>query len=309
LTPQEIHHIGLKEVERIRQEMLDLIQSTGFQGSFKEFLDFIKTDPQFFYSNSEELLNGYQILTRHIETQLTTLFSQLPSLPCEVIPVPSYSEESQIAAYYCPGSTSQQRPGYFFINTSYPQLRPKWEMEPLALHEALPGHHLQISLAQEIQDIPEFRKHASFTAYIEGWGLYSESLGHELGLYQNPYSIFGKLTYEMLRAIRLVVDTGMHAMGWSREQAIQFFKQYVGMSDHEIATEVDRYLVLPAQALAYKIGELKIKEMRRLATQELGDRFDIRAFHFAWLQHGTLPLDIAEQQIDKWIQESVTAVK
>jgi uncharacterized protein (DUF885 family) len=305
LTPEEIHAIGLKEVERIQQEMAAIIQLSGFKGSFEEFLKFLKTDPQFFYSSREELLQGYRALTRHIESQLPLLFNQLPTLPYEVIPIPSYSEESQIGAYYCQGSLVDNRPGYFFINTSYPEQRPKWEMEPLALHEAVPGHHLQIALAQEIQGLPEFRKHAFFTAYIEGWGLYAESLGFELGLYQNVYSIFGRLTCEMLRAIRLVVDTGMHAMGWSREQAIDYFKQHVGMSDHEIETEVDRYLVMPGQALAYKIGELKIQEMRQLAAKTLGEKFDIRAFHQEWLQHGTVPLNIAEQQIQRWINQTL----
>lgn len=303
LTPQQINEIGIKEVERIYQEMLAIIKSTGFEGSFEEFLQFLKSDPQFFYSNRHELLSGYQKLTRDIESQLYLLFAKLPSLPYEVVPVPSYSEESQIAAYYCHGSVTDNRPGYFFINTSYPEQRPKWEMEPLALHEAVPGHHLQITLANELE-LPEFRKNAHFTAYIEGWGLYAESLGFELGLYQNPYSIFGRLSYEMLRAIRLVVDTGIHAMGWSRDQAINYFKQYLGMSDHEIVTEVDRYLVMPGQALAYKIGELKLHEMRRLSTQTLGEQFDIRDFHQTWLQHGTVPLDIAEQQIRQWIKQS-----
>jgi uncharacterized protein (DUF885 family) len=309
LTPQEIHNIGLKEVERIHQEMLAVIQSTQFKGTFEEFLHFIKTDRQFYYSNREDLLKGYQTLTRHIESKLPLLFAQLPSLPFEVLPIPSYTEESQIAAYYCPGSVNHKRPGVFFINTSYPEKRAKWEMEPLSLHEAVPGHHLQITLAQEIKKIPEFRKNTNFTAYIEGWGLYAESLGLDLGLYQDSYSNFGRLSYEMMRAIRLVVDTGMHAMGWSREQAIAFFKQHVGMSDHEIMAEVDRYLVMPGQALAYKIGELKIKEMRRLATEQLGEKFDIRAFHHAWLEHGTLPLDIAENQIHQWIQQSKNFTK
>lgn len=305
LTPQEIHLIGLKEVQRIHNEMKEIIQSSPFKGSFEEFLNFIETDPQFFYSNREDLLHGYRTLTKYIESKLSLLFAEFPTLPFEVIPIPAYSEESQIGAYYCPGSLANGRPGYFYINTSYPEKRPKWEMEPLALHEAVPGHHLQISLAQELNNIPEFRKNSTFTAYVEGWGLYAESLGAEFGLYRDCYSNFGRLTYEMLRAIRLVVDTGMHALGWTREEAIQFFKKYVGMSDHEISTEVDRYLVLPGQALAYKIGELKLKEMRSLAGKQLGDRFDIRAFHTAWLQNGTLPLDIAEQKIHEWILKTL----
>lgn len=307
LTPEEIHALGLKEVARIQQAMFDIMDEAHFEGNFEEFLHFLKTDPQFFFSTREDLLHSYQTLTRHIETKLPLLFAKLPKLPFEVVPIPAYSEESQIAAYYCQGSVAYQRPGYFFINTSYPEQRSKWEMEPLALHEAVPGHHLQISIAQELQDMPEFRKNAPFTAYIEGWGLYAEGLGKEIGLYRDPYSKFGRLTYEMLRAIRLVVDTGMHAMDWSRDQAIDFFKQYVSMSDHEIVTEVDRYLVMPGQALAYKIGELKTLEMRAWATQMLGNRFDVRAFHDVWLKHGTLTLDIAEQQVRQWVEETLNS--
>lgn len=305
LTPEEIHAIGLKEVRRIQQEMLTLVKTSGFTGSFAEFLQFLKSDPQFFFTSREELLKGYQTLSHQIEAKLPQLFSKLPALPFEVIPVPSYAEKSQGVAYYSHGSLADNRPGYFFINTSYFEQRPKWEMIPLALHEAVPGHHLQLTLAQELKNIPEFRKHTNFTAYIEGWGLYAESLGSELGLYQDPYSQFGRLSYEMLRAMRLVVDTGMHALGWSREQAIAFFKQHVGFSDHEIEVEIDRYLVAPGQAVAYKIGELKIQEMRRLANKVLGPQFNIRDFHAEWLKHGTVPLDIAEQQIREWIRRSL----
>lgn len=301
LSAEEIHEIGIREVKRIYQEMLKVIASTSFNGSFHEFLHFLKTDSQFFYSDRADLLKGYQDLTQYIESQLPKLFTKLPKLPYKVLPIPAYAEESQITAYYCQGSSVDQRPGCFFINTSFPETRPKWEMEPLALHEAVPGHHLQITLAQEIADIPEFRRHCGYTAYIEGWGLYAESLGEELGLYRNPYSQFGRLTYEMLRAIRLVVDTGMHAKGWSRQDAIEFFKDYVGLNEHEIKTEVDRYLAMPGQALAYKIGELKIKELKQLAQEELGDLFDIRIFHEEWLKHGALPLEITEDLIRQWI--------
>ncbi len=303
LTPEEIHAIGCKEVERIHQAMLQVMENTPFKGNFEAFLHFLKTDRQFFYPNREELLAGYRALTKSIQTKLPLLFSDAPPLPFEVIPVPSYSEEAQTGAYYCHGSKEHNRPGRFFINTNRPEERPKWEMIPLALHEAVPGHHLQISLAQELTHLPEFRKSGHFTAYIEGWGLYAESLGSEFGLYQDPYSQFGKLSFEMLRAIRLVVDTGMHAMGWTRQEAIDYFKRYVGMSDHEIMAEVDRYLVMPGQALAYKIGELKIQDMRQLAKEKLGEQFSIQAFHHAWLENGTVPLDIAEQHIHEWIHQ------
>lgn len=303
LSPQEIHQIGLAEVERIHQDMLDIIASLQFTGSFDDFLQFLRTHPQFFYTDRESLLKGYQDLTKLIESRLSTLFKKLPLLPFEVVPVPAYSEEGQVSAYYYPGSLTLNRPGYFFINVSHLEDSPTWEMEPLALHEAVPGHHLQISLAQELDELPAFRKEAHYTAYIEGWGLYAESLGTELGLYQDPYSKFGRLTYEKFRAIRLVVDTGLHAMGWSRQEAIDYFKKHIGLSEETITTEVDRYLVMPGQALAYKVGELKIKELRQLAAQTLGEKFDVCAFHDEWLRHGALPLDAAEQVIKTWITE------
>ncbi len=308
-SPAEIHAIGLMEVERIHREMKAVIASSDFKGSFEDFLHFLKTDPQFFHASREELLGAYTALTQWIESQLPAFFAKLPVLPFKVVPVPSYAAKSQAAAYYLPGSLSDGRPGYFFIDASDLKGRPKWEMAVLALHEAVPGHHLQISLAQELSHLPEFRKHAFFTAYIEGWGLYAEGLGSALGLYQDPYSLFGRLTYEMMRALRLVVDTGMHAMGWSREQALGFFKRYVSMGETEIGTEIDRYLVLPGQALAYKIGELKLLEMRRLAEEALGEAFDVRVFHSAWLKHGTLPLEVAEENIRQWIRETRETVE
>ncbi len=304
LTPFEIHVIGLEEVDRIYQQLLAVMNSTHFKGDFKAFLSFLQTDPQFFYSSREDLIKGYQTLTQQIEMQLPTLFLKLPKLPFEVTSIPTYAEEAQTAAYYCSGSFAQGRPGYFFVNTGNLETRAKWEMAPLALHEAVPGHHLQLSLAQEMEHLPEFRKNSNFTAYIEGWGLYAESLGTELGLYRDPYAKFGRLSCEMLRAVRLVVDTGMHALGWSREEAIQYFKRYVGLGEHEIATEVDRYLVMPGQALAYKIGELKIQELRHFSMQAQGERFDIRHFHNEWLKHGALPLDIVDALIRKWADQT-----
>jgi uncharacterized protein (DUF885 family) len=214
--------------------------------------------------------------------------------------VPSYAEKSQTTAYYEPGSPEAGRPGYFYANTYDLRARPKWEMEPLALHEAVPGHHLQIALAQELAALPEFRKHGFYTAYVEGWGLYAESLGGEMGFYQDPYARFGQLTYEMWRAIRLVVDTGIHALGWSRQQAIDYFIANAGKAEHDIVVEVDRYIVWPGQALAYKIGELKLKELRARAQGELGPAFDVRAFHDQVLGEGALPLDVLEQRVQGW---------
>jgi uncharacterized protein (DUF885 family) len=218
-----------------------------------------------------------------------------------VIATPSFMERSAPTAYYYSGSLTSGRPAYFYANTYNLKARPKWEMEALTLHEAVPGHHLQIALAQEMEEGPEFRKHEGYTAYVEGWGLYAESLGEEMGFYRDPYSKFGQLTYEMWRAIRLVVDTGIHQFGWSRDSAISFFRANSAKTDHDIAVEVDRYIVWPGQAVAYKLGELKIKELRRYATEQLGDRFDIRAFHDVVLGSGAVPLDVLERMVKEWV--------
>jgi uncharacterized protein (DUF885 family) len=301
LTPEEIHQIGLSEVKRIRREMDELIASTGFKGSFEEFTQFLRTDPRFFYDKPEDLLTGYRDIAKRIDPGLVKLFGKLPRLTYGVIPVPAYSEKSQTTAYYDDGSLAAARPGYFYANTYDLKSRPKWEMESLTLHEAVPGHHLQISLAQELENVPEWRRHDDYTAFVEGWGLYAESLGSDLGLYEDPYSKFGQLTYQIWRAIRLVVDTGMHTMGWTRQQALDYFKANSAKAEHDIEVEVDRYLVWPGQALAYKIGDLKLKELRAYAEKELGPKFDIRAFHDHVLGNGALPLDLLEKQIKAWV--------
>ncbi len=301
LTPRAIHEIGLAEVQRIRAEMDGVVGSTGFTGSFAEFVSFLRTDSRFFFERPEDLLVAYRDICKRADPVLPRLFGTLPRLPYGVVPVPAYAEKSQTTAYYEPGSPAAGRPGNFFANTYDLRARPRWEMEALSLHEAVPGHHLQIALAQEMADMPEFRKNSFYTAYIEGWGLYAESLGGEMGFYRDPYSRFGQLTYEMWRAIRLVVDTGMHALGWSRERAIEFFVANAGKAEHDIVVEIDRYIVWPGQALAYKIGELKIKELRARATQALGERFDIRAFHDQVLGSGAVPLDVLEARIRAWI--------
>ena len=303
LTPEQIHEIGLAEVKRIREEMDKVIASTGFEGSFEEFLVFLRTDPQFFYDKPEDLVAGYRDVAKRADPQLVKLFGRLPQLPYGVIPIPSYAEKSQTTAYYDSGMLEAGRPGYYYVNTYDLKSRPKWEMEALTLHEAVPGHHLQISIAQEMKDVPEWRKFDGYTAFIEGWALYAESLGEEMGFYEDPYSKFGQLTYEMWRAVRLVVDTGMHAKGWTREQAIDFFKKNAGKTEHDIVVEVDRYIVTPGQALAYKIGELKIKELRAFAQKELGAKFDVRAFHDEVLGKGALPLDVLEANIRGWVGE------
>jgi len=301
LTPREIHDIGLEEVRRIRDRMDAVMRESGFGGSFPEFMDFLRSDPRFFFERAEELLTAYRDICKRADPELVRLFATLPRLPYGVLPVPAYAEKSQTTAYYEPGSPAAGRPGYFFANTYDLKARPKWEMEALALHEAVPGHHLQLARAQELPDVPEFRKHAFYTAFIEGWGLYAESLGSEMGFYQDPYSRFGQLTYEVWRAIRLVLDTGMHAFGWPREKAIAYFEENAGKASHDIVVEIDRYIVWPAQALAYKIGELKIKQLRSRATAALGSGFDRRFFHDEVLGRGALPLDVLEARVDEWI--------
>ena len=305
LTPQQIHDIGLSEVKRIRGEMDAVIESTGFEGSFAEFLTFLRTDPRFFHTTVEGLMREYRDIAKRADPELTKVFGILPRTPYGVIEVPDYAAKSTTTAYYNSGSLKAGRPGYFFANTYALETRPRWEMEALTLHEAVPGHHLQISIQQELEGLPWFRQNPSYTAFVEGWGLYSESLGEEMGFYKDPYSRFGQLTYEMWRAIRLVVDTGMHYLGWSRQQAIDFFKENAGKSEHDIVVEVDRYIVWPGQALAYKIGELKIKELRAYAEEKLGDEFDIRAFHDEVLGKGAVPLSVLDTNVRTWVDNQL----
>jgi uncharacterized protein (DUF885 family) len=303
LTPAQIHEIGLAEVKRIRGEMDAVIAQTGFKGNLAEFGKYIRSDPRFFYTNKDDLLNAYRVQAKLVDPELSRLFGKLPRLQYGVMAIPAYSEKSQTSAYYQPGSPEVGRPGYFNVNTYALNMRPKWEMEVLAFHESVPGHHLQISLAQEMADLPEFRKHAGYTAFVEGWALYSEGLGSELGFYRDPYSKFGQLNFEMWRAIRLVVDTGLHSLHWTRQQAIDYFRENSAKTDQDIMVEVDRYIVWPGQALAYKIGQLKIKELRAYAAQELGPKFDIREFHDRVLDGGALPLDVLDQRIKTWVAE------
>jgi len=303
LTAEQIHEIGLSEVKRIRAEMEKVKAQAGFEGSLEAFYEHLRTDPKFYFTEKEDLLAAYRDISKRLDPELVKLFGNLPRLPYGVEPVPEYVEKSQTTAYYQPGNLKAGRPGTFFANTYDLKSRPKWEMEALTIHEAVPGHHFQISLAQELENVPRFRKFGGYTAYVEGWGLYTESLGPELGFYTDPYMKFGQLTYEMWRAIRLVVDTGMHAKGWSRQQSIDFFKENVGKADHDITVEVDRYIVWPGQALAYKIGELKIKELRRYATEELGEKFDIREFHDTVLGAGAIPLNVLEKRVKSWVAE------
>lgn len=302
LTPQQIHETGLSEVKRIRGEMDRVIASTGFKGSFHDFTEFLRTDSHFFYDKPEDLVNGYRIMVKKIDPELAHEFGKLPRLTYGVCVIPEFKAPSQTTAYYQAGAPRAGRPGCYFVNTYNLHARPKWEMEALSLHEAVPGHHLQISLAQEMEGQPEFRKHAGYSAFVEGWALYAESLGEEIGMYKDPYSKFGQLSYEMWRAVRLVVDTGMHSMGWTRQQAIDFFRENTGKTDQDITVEVDRYIVWPGQALAYKIGQLKIRELRTEAEKKLGAKFDVRKFHDAVLENGAVPLNVLEERLNQWIE-------
>ncbi len=306
LTPQQIHEIGLSEVKRIRAEMDKVIASTGFKGSFHDFTEFLRADPRFFYDQADDLVNGYRIIAKKIDPELAHLFGKLPRLPYGVCVIPEFKAPSQTTAYYQAGAPAAGRPGCYFVNTYNLRARPKWEMEALSLHESVPGHHLQISLAQELEGHPEFRRHAGYSAFVEGWALYSESLGEDLGMYKDPYSKFGQLSYEMWRAVRLVVDTGMHSMGWTREQAIDFFRENTGKTDQDITVEVDRYIVWPGQALAYKIGQLKIRELRVEAEKKLSAKFDVRRFHDAVLENGAVPLSVLEAHMKPWMDSQAT---
>ena len=302
LTAEQIHALGLREVARIRAAMEQVISDSGFEGDFDAFTEFLRRDPQFYFTNKEDLMREYRDIAKRADAELPALFGVLPRLPYGVKMIPSYAEKSQTTAYYQSGAQSMGRAGIFFANTYALDTRPKWEMEALTLHEAMPGHHLQISLAKEQTNVHPWRRDLyRITAFVEGWGLYSESLGEEMGFYKDPYSKFGQLTYEMWRAVRLVVDTGMHSLGWSRQRAIDFFIANSAKSEHDITVEIDRYIVWPGQALAYKMGELKIKELRQYASQELGEDFDIRSFHDRVLEAGPIPLDILEQRIKDWV--------
>jgi uncharacterized protein (DUF885 family) len=301
LGPEEVHRIGLGEVRRIRAEMDAVIREVGFHGDFAAFLEFLRTDTRFYAKSPEGLLKEASFIAKRMDAKLPSLFKTLPRLPYGVEPVPDHMAPKYTAGRYVPAPVGGTRAGTYWVNTYALESRPLYALEALSLHEAVPGHHLQNALRAELTGLPEFRRFASVDAYGEGWGLYSERLGMEAGFYRDPYSNFGRLTYEMWRACRLVVDTGLHALGWSRQQALDYLASNTALSLHEVRTEIDRYISWPGQALAYKMGELKIRELRALAEKELGTRFDVRAFHDVVLLSGPLPLPVLEEKVKAWI--------
>jgi uncharacterized protein (DUF885 family) len=301
VTPEQVHEIGLKEVARIHAEMLDAMRQTGFAGDFPAFLHFLRTDPKFYAHTPQELLKEASYIAKQIDGLLPGYFGKLPRMPYSVQPVPADLAPNYTGGRYSPPPIGGRTGGEFWVNTYQLEKRPLYSLTALALHEAVPGHHLQISLGRELTDVPPFRLDFYSHAFGEGWGLYSEKLGEEMGMYRTPYDHFGRLSYEMWRACRLVVDTGIHALGWSRERALKYLADNTALADQEVRTETDRYIAWPGQALAYKMGELKILELRTRATQALGSRFDVRAFHDAVMANGSVPLPVLERQIDEYI--------
>ncbi len=300
-TPEQIHRIGLEEVARIRGEMEEILKQVEFDGSLAEFIAMLRTDPKFYAKSKEEYLKECALILKRIDGELPRLFTRHPRLPYGLKEIPAYIAPKTTAAYYQPPPGDGTQAGYYFLNTYDLPSRPLYLLEALSMHEAVPGHHFQIALQQELENLPEFRKHDGFTVFVEGWALYAERLGLEIGFYEDPISDFGRLSMEIWRACRLVVDTGIHRLGWSRQQAIDFMSENTALSLHDIRSEVDRYIGWPGQALAYKMGEIKIRELRARAETELGDRFDLRQFHDMLLASGAVPLDVLEANVVSWI--------
>jgi uncharacterized protein (DUF885 family) len=307
LTAARIHEIGLEEVARIRGEMEKVKAQAGFKGTMAEFFAYLRTDPKFFEKTPEALLERYRATAKRIDPELVKVFHVIPRQPYGVRPIPDNIAPDTTTAYYQPGASDGSRPGYYYVNLYKPETRPTWEMIPLTLHESVPGHHFQFARGLEMPDAPMFRKTAYFVAYGEGWGLYAERLGYDMGLYDDPYDHMGQLAYDMWRAVRLVVDTGMHSQGWSRDRAIRYFMDNSPKTRQDVVNEIDRYIGTPGQALAYKIGQMKISELREKAARELGPKFDLRAYDDAVLETGSVPLDALERHIDGWIASQKVA--
>jgi uncharacterized protein (DUF885 family) len=307
LTPEAIHEIGLAEVARIRGEMEAVRKQVGFNGDLKAFFHHLETGDEFYFRKPGDLLAGYRDLQKKINALLPKEFDVFPKADYEVRPVEAFRAESAAGASYQSGTPDGSRPGVFYVNTFNLKAQPKFGMETLSLHEASPGHHFQVSLAQEITDLPRFRRFGGYTAYVEGWALYAESIGRELGCFTDPYQWYGRLSDEMLRAMRLVVDTGLHAKGWSREQAIQYMLDNSSMAESDVVAEVERYIVIPGQALGYKIGQLAISDLRASAEKELGPRFDVKAFHRVVLTNGALPISVLRTRVAEWVAETKAA--
>ena len=303
LTPEEIHKIGLGEVARISSEMNAVMKQVGFKGDFAAFLKFLRTDPRFYVKTPQDLLERASWIAKQIDGKLPLLFKTIPRLPYTVKPVPPDIAPKYTSGRYVEAPQGSMLSGTYWVNTYKLDSRPLYNLEALTLHEAVPGHHLQIARSRELEDLPNFRRFSYISAFGEGWGLYSEWLGLEAGIYSDPYSNFGRLTYEMWRACRLVVDTGIHSMGWTRPQAVEYMATRTALPLHEVETEVDRYISWPGQALSYKLGELKIKELRKRSEQALGNRFDVREFHDVVLGSGAVPLNVLESNVDRWIGE------
>jgi uncharacterized protein (DUF885 family) len=302
LTPEEIHQVGLGEVARILGEMDEVRQAVGFQGDLEAFFTYLETDPQFYYTRGEDLLDGYRALKLRIDAALPKLFSVFPKADYELREVEAFRAQSAAGASYQQASADGSRPGIFYVNTYNLKAQPKFGMETLSLHEASPGHHFQVTIQQELEDLPRFRRFGGdYTAYVEGWALYAEYLGKELGMFTDPYQWFGRLNDEQLRAMRLVVDTGLHAKGWTREQAIQYMLDNSTLAPSDVESEVERYIAWPGQALGYKVGDLALQALRRRAEAELGPKFDVRDFHREVLGDGAVPMDVLEAKIERWI--------
>ena len=307
MTAEQIHRLGLSEVKRIRQEMKEIIVKTGFKGSFSEFTHFLRTDPQFYAKTPLELLKEAAYIAKQMDAKLPSLFKHLPRSPYGVAPVPDSIAPKYTTGRYI-GAKNDSQPGYYWVNTYALDKRPLYVLPALTLHEGVPGHHLQISLNGELDNLPAYRRHAYISAFGEGWGLYSEWLGIEAGIYQDHYSNFGRLTYEMWRAARLVVDTGMHVKGWSRERAMKFMTDNTALSTHNVKTEIDRYISWAGQALSYKIGEITIRNLRKKAEAKLGQDFDVREFHYQILKNGSVPLKVLEDQISVYIEIALVKI-